>query len=183
MLHRISSVWLFALIVGLLAVTSNAMGEQEPQGARRVFSADQSVSMVAPAGWTAKTTDLPRGVKMFLQSPSEGISDRFTENIFVNEDLLPEQHSLNDYVGWNISETRRRNDEFFIVEDSPTQLSGQLARLLIVRHKTQGVIVIEISYYVQRGRIAYSVTGLTLQSEYASWAQRLKTACLTFRLE
>lgn len=174
---------LFAINAGLLALMPAAMGQQVSETDRRAFSADGSVSLVVPHGWTAQTADLPRGVQLFLQSPSEGSADSFGENVFINEDRLAGTHTLNDYIELHISDTRRRYDGFRVIEDASTQLSGQAARLLVFQYMIQGIPVVQVGYYVARDRIAYMVTGSTLQSEYKSWGQRLKSVCLTFRLQ
>lgn len=183
MMHCNRLLCVFAISAGLVWLTPAATGQQESKSDHRAFSADRSVSVDVPAGWTDRTTDFPLSVKLFLLSPSEGSSDSFPESVLVTEDRLVGTHALNDYVEWTIVESRRRHDGFRVLEDASTQLSGRPARLLVVQYKIQGVAAVKVSYYVERDRIAYAVTGTTLQSEYESWGERLKSVCLTFKLE
>jgi hypothetical protein len=92
----------FYLVAGLMAACNNgASGDQaKSQDDSRAFSADRSVSILAPAKWTVKTAELPRGVKLFLQSPSEGVLDAFGEYIMINEDALADGDTLADYIGF-----------------------------------------------------------------------------------
>ena len=82
-----------------------------------------------------------------------------------------------------MAETRRRFEGFRILEDTSTQLSDGPARLVVVQYKIQGVTAVQVNYFLERDRFAYSVTGTTLLSEYGAWEQRLKNVCLTFKFQ
>jgi hypothetical protein len=177
----------FYLVAALLAACNNgASGDQaNPQDDRRAFSADRSVSILAPAGWTVRTAELPRGVKMFLQSPSEGSLDAFGEYIMINEDTLANGDTLADYIRSLRGESARQFEEFSVIKDSTLEISGQPARMLVFRakYRENGVAVVLMSYFVQNGRVVYTINASTLPSTYETWGAKLQQLCVTFRLE
>ena len=178
---------LFYLVAGLMAACNNgASGDQaKSQDDSRYFSADRSVSILAPAKWTVKTAELPRGVKLFLQSPSEGVLDAFGEYIMINEDALADGDTLADYIGFLINRPSPEFEEISVIKDSTLEISGQPARMVVFRakHREQGGTVVLMNYFVQSGRVVYMINAGTLPSTYETWGAKLQQLCLTFRLE
>lgn len=84
----------FAVIVGMFVIAPPAIGQQSSASENRIYGIERPVSLVVPDGWMARNKDLPRGVKLFLQSPSEGVGDGYIENVLVNEDRLAASHVL-----------------------------------------------------------------------------------------
>jgi hypothetical protein len=143
-----------------------------------VWSADKSVSVLAPNGWSVEL-DIPRkGVKILLSSPYQVDSDNLTGAIFINEDALMHQ-SIDDYIKHTVAEEEKLYPNFSLLEDSNAQLDGRPARKLVASMTMHGMSTRAIQYVVENNGVAYSINALLHESSFEQWKQQMERFCLS----
>ncbi len=169
--------YILAVVIFLAATLS-----LEAQEKSRYANREKGFSIEFPEGWALREAPAP-AVVVLAQSPQEGPSDTFGENINIAVEDLPRDATTVQYGAAARETLVKAAQGLKVLDEGTLEIDGCQAGYFGYTLSLQGYSLHNIVYYLVVERKAYVITCSATDKSFDAFKEKFEKAVATFKIE
>lgn len=157
----------------------NGTGAQTIPEANRYFNLKGKYSVKFPNGWKKK--EHYQSIDLVAESPQEGPSDNFIENINISIEDVEEKTTLPLFFDEKVKEMFDFIDSMQILNKGETKINLLKARWVIYAYPNFRIRAKDVAYFLVSGNRGYIITCSAQAGKFEQYRKVFDEVCMSFR--